>query len=173
MILRNLKKEVPNAHCEAGWFWMASTNLCYYVDHYHLAGWDAARTNCLGLGANFASINSPLAQDEIIFHLNDPDAIGNQTFFLKFVNCSKIARVRMRVQANRVVLSTDTGQCNIFSTCIMIKSTALMEMVDDATNEFKEEPYDKFIYVISCRITFLKHKKHGISITKVIDKRDE
>ena len=55
---------------------MESTDNCYYTDHYHVAGWDAAESNCVGLGAHMASINSPQAQNELRAHLNDPDAVG-------------------------------------------------------------------------------------------------
>ena len=81
------KKVAPNENCEAGWFYMESSNLCYYIDHYHTAGWDAAQANCVGLAANLASINSPQTQNEIRIHLNDPDAIGNNLLFFLF-NCS-------------------------------------------------------------------------------------
>ena len=55
---------------------MESTGNCHYIDHYHQAGWDGAQANCVGLGANLISINSPQAQTELMAHTNDPDAIG-------------------------------------------------------------------------------------------------
>ena len=93
------KKVAPNENCEAGWFYMESTNLCYYIDHYHTAGWDAAQANCVGLAANLASINSPDAQSEIRIHLNDPDAIGILEFlpFLLFLTAEEIISILIAI----------------------------------------------------------------------------
>ena len=55
---------------------MESTGNCHFIDHYHQAGWDGAQANCVGLGGNLVSINSPDAQSELRVHLNDPDAGG-------------------------------------------------------------------------------------------------
>ena len=59
---------------------MESTGNCHYIDHYHQAGWDGAQANCVGLGGNLVSINSPDAQSELRVHLNDPDAVGKLKF---------------------------------------------------------------------------------------------
>ena len=66
----------PNENCETNWFYLESTGNCHYIDHYHRAGWDGAQANCVGLGGNLVSINSPEAQLELRVHLNDPDVIG-------------------------------------------------------------------------------------------------
>ena len=84
----------PNEYCESGWFYMESTGNCYYIDHYHVAGWDAAQSNCVGLAAQLASVNSPQTQNELRAHLNDPDAIGKRdAIFVPGVYVMKTARL--------------------------------------------------------------------------------
>ena len=66
----------PSEECEVGWFYMTSTGTCCSIDHLFVATWDAAESNCKGLGGNLVSVNSPYVQEELQRHLNDPDATG-------------------------------------------------------------------------------------------------
>ena len=62
--------------CDEGWFYIYSTENCYYIDHFFSSTWDASESHCTGKGAHLMSINDPKTQELILTFTNDPDAIG-------------------------------------------------------------------------------------------------
>ena len=62
--------------CDEGWFYIYSTQNCYYIDHFFSSTWDASESHCAGKGAHLMSINDPKTQELILTFTNDPDAIG-------------------------------------------------------------------------------------------------
>ena len=75
------------------------TGTCGSIDHMFFATWDAAESNCKGLGGNLISVNSPSAQEELQKYLNDPDATGK--FYLTLGPDYIVSRKMIKNRSNR------------------------------------------------------------------------
>ena len=102
----NPPPEIPDipAHpnCEPKWHYDFAKDACFYIDE-HDRSFDAAETNCQGMGGHLASINSPNEQDGVVYLMGlFPSAAG------KLIdNCSMQAssdipdRARARMSGRR------------------------------------------------------------------------
>ena len=76
----NPPPEIPDipAHpnCEPKWHYDFAKDACFYIDE-HDRSFDAAETNCQGMGGHLASINSPWEQDGVVYLMGlFPSAAG-------------------------------------------------------------------------------------------------
>lgn len=64
----------PHVECDTDWEYLKSSQKCYYFDPSDRS-WGAASDNCIGMGGQLASINSPTLQDDL-FTLSWIDAFA-------------------------------------------------------------------------------------------------
>ena len=100
----NERPSIPmHENCDPDWAYSSTSGKCYFLEFYEKS-WGAANSNCVGIGAELAAINSPDIQRDL-FKLSQLDGTAIGKTLLNLIMIHRKISIRTKFSENLILMN--------------------------------------------------------------------